>query len=62
MDVVVENKEWKSGKYEVKRAGMSVNLPDVYHVYKSGKYAAQRRSLEGCEEFIQDDIKDDQEK
>lgn len=52
-----ENKEsWTHGDYLVKLGKNGSVRSDVYHIYKSGKYVAQKVSLEGCKDWIADDI------
>lgn len=56
LEVVTKGQEWKMGEYRIKFGKMTVNRPDVYHIYYGNQYVAQRSSLDGAEGWIKDDI------
>lgn len=46
-----KGKEWKDKDYTVKW-GQGAQKKDIYHVYHSGQYVAQVKSLKDAEDFI----------
>lgn len=52
MDVVIEGKEWSDGTYTIKHGPMPSGTGDRYHIYRSGIYMAQRRSLEDAQDWV----------
>lgn len=52
----VEKGKWSDGVYTVVH-GVRSEGKNIYHIYRSGKYVAQRRSLEDAVQWAADDRK-----